>query len=107
MWDITNFSPMSTLVKDSQFELISEILKPDAKKRLTLGQALAQAGVAYNVYRNRLGQIMLDPVKAVPAYETWLYENKSALASVKRGLADSAAGRTKSRGSFAAHAKED
>jgi hypothetical protein len=46
-------------------------------------------------------------VKAVPAYETWLYENKSALASVKRGLADSAAGRTKSRGSFAAHAKED
>jgi hypothetical protein len=29
------------------------------------------------------------------------------LASVKRGLADSAAGRTKNLGSFAAHAKED
>lgn len=41
MWDITNVSAMSNLVKDSQFELISEILKPDAKKRLTLGQALA------------------------------------------------------------------
>lgn len=98
---------MSTLVKDSRFELITEILKPDAKTRLTLGQALAQAGVAYNVYRNRLGQIMLDPVKAVPVSETWLYDNKSALASVKRGLLESAAGRTKKRGSFAAYAKED
>lgn len=107
MWGSARFARMRTVVKDSRFELISEILKPDAKKRLTLGQAVAEAGVAYNVYRNRLGQIILDPVKAVPAYETWLYENKPALAAVKRGLADSAAGRTKSRGSFAAHAKED
>ncbi len=106
MWETANLSTMSALVKDSQFELISEILRPDAKTRLTLGQALAQAGVAYNVYRNRLGQIVLDPVKAVPVYETWLYENKPALAAVKRGLADSAAGRTKSRGSFAAFARE-
>jgi hypothetical protein len=98
---------MSTLVKDTRFELVTEIIKPDAKTRLTLGQALAQAGVAYNIYRNQLGQIMLDPVKAVPAYETWLYANKPALASVKRGLAQSAAGRTKKRGSFAAYAKED
>ncbi len=98
---------MTTLVKDSHFELITEILKPDAKKRLTLGQAFAHAGVAYNVYRNRLGQIMLDPVKAVPAYEAWLFQNKAALASVKRGLIESAAGRTKKRGSFAAYANGD
>jgi hypothetical protein len=98
---------MSTLVEDTRFELVIEILKPDAKRRLKLGRAMAQAGVAYNVYRNRLGQIMLDPVKAVPAYEAWLFENKPALASVKRGLAQSAAGRTKKRGSFAAHANED
>jgi len=63
--------------------------------------------VAYNVYRNRLGQIMLDPVKAVPAYEAWLFQNKAALASVKRGLIESAAGRTKKRGSFAAYANGD
>lgn len=44
---------MSTLVKDNRFELVTEILKPDAKKRLTLGQAMAQAGVAYNVYWSR------------------------------------------------------
>jgi hypothetical protein len=98
---------MATLVRDSHFELITEIIKPDSKKRLSLGPALEQSGVAYNVYRNQLGQIMLDPVKAVPAYETWLFANKPALDSVKRGLADSAAGRTKKRGSFASYAKED
>jgi len=65
-----------------------------------------EAGSAYNIYRNSLGQIMLDPVKAVPAYETWLFGNKPALASGKRGLKDSAAGRTKNLGSFAALAKD-
>jgi hypothetical protein len=96
---------MERVIKDTDFELVTEIQKPDAKKRLSLGHAMKQVGSAYNIYRNRLGQIMLDPVKAVPVYETWLFENKPALASVKRGLADSAAGRTKNLGSFAAHAK--
>jgi len=95
---------MASIVKDSHFELITEIIKPDAKRRLSLGSAMTQAGVAYNIYRNRLGQVVLDPVKAIPAYESWLFENKSALAAVKRGLADSAAGRTKKRGSFAVYA---
>jgi hypothetical protein len=40
-------------------------------------------------------------------YETWLYANKTALAEVKRGLAQSTAGRTKKRGYFAIYAKED
>lgn len=97
---------MDTIIKDTDFELITEIQKPDAKKRLSLGQAMRQAGAAYNIYANRLGQIVLDPVKAVPAYEAWLFENKPALASVKRGLADSAAGRTKNLGSFTAHAED-
>lgn len=98
---------MESVIKDSHFRLVTEIQKPDAKKRLSLGHAIEQSGVAYNIYRNRLGQIVLDPVKAVPAYETWLFENKEALASVKRGLVDSAAGRTKDLGSFAVHADED
>lgn len=97
---------MAAVIKDHHFELLTEIQKPDAKKRLSLGPAIGSDGSAYNIYRNRLGQIILDPVKAVPAYETWLFDNKKALASVKRGLADSAAGRTKNLGSFAAHAKE-
>lgn len=97
---------MDAVVKDHHFELVTEHQKPDSKKRLSLGGAMSKAGSAYNIYRNRLGQIVLDPVMAVPAYEAWLFGNKKALASVKRGLADSAAGRTKSLGSFAAHAED-
>lgn len=102
-----SFHRMRGVIKDSHFKLVTEIQKPDAKKRLSLGQAVEEAGVAYNVYCNRLGQIVLDPVKAIPAYEAWVFEDKDALASVKRGLADSAAGRTKNLGSFAAHGNED
>ena len=98
---------MESVVKDTHFELVTELQKPDAKKRLSLGPALGKVGATYNIYRNRLGQLVLDPVIAVPAYETWLFQNKKALAAVKRGLADSAAGRTKNLGSFAAYAKAE
>ena len=98
---------MSThaLIKDSDFELITEFAQPDAKKRLSLGDALAGA-TAFNIYRNPLGQLILDPVKAVPASEMWLYENAQALASVKQGLRESAEGKTINRGSFARHARK-
>jgi hypothetical protein len=95
----------SGVIKSADFRLVSEFAQPDAKKRLSLGEALADA-TAYNIYRNPLGQIVLDPVKAVPASEMWLYENPQALASVKRGLRESAEGKSVYRGSFAKHAKE-
>jgi hypothetical protein len=93
------------VIKDADFQLISEFAQPDAKKRLSLGEALGGA-TAYNIYRNSLGQLILDPVKAIPASEMWLYENTQALASVKRGLRESAEGKSVYRGSFAKHAKE-
>jgi|SRR5271167_343337 len=98
---------MSTtqVIRDKDFELVVESQKPDSKKRLSIGQAV-MAGAAYAIYRNSLGQIVLDPVVTIPASEAWLFKNKKALASVKRGLEDSAAGRTHNLGSFAAHAKE-
>jgi hypothetical protein len=97
--------PASAVIKNADFRLVSEFAQPDAKKRLSLGEALAGA-TAYNVYRNALGQIILDPVKAVPASEMWLYENPQALASVKQGLRESAKGKSVYRGSFAKHARE-
>src|SRR5208337_5106969 len=97
--------PTSTIIKNADFQLISEFVQPDAKKRLSLGEALRSV-TAYNIYRNSLGQLILDPVKAVPASEMWLYENAEALASVKRGLRESAEGKRVYRGSFAKHAKE-
>ena len=97
--------PPSAVIKNPDFQLVSEFAQPDAKKRLSLGEALSGA-TAYNIYRNPLGQIVLDPVKTVPASETWLYENPRALASVKRGLRESAEGKSVYRGSFAKHSKE-
>ncbi len=97
--------PTHAVIKNSDFQLISEFAQPDAKKRLSLGEA-SRGAVAYNIYRNSLGHLILDPVKAVPASEMWLYENAEALASVKRGLRESAEGKRVYRGSFAKHAKE-
>lgn len=90
-------------IRNNDFSLISEFARSDAKKRLSLGEAIA-VGTAFNVYRNAQGQILLDPVKAIPSAETWLFENPDALASVKRGLRDSAGGKTSFLGSFAKHA---
>jgi hypothetical protein len=95
----------STIIKNTDFQLVSEFAQPDAKKRLSLGEALHGA-TAYNIYRNPLGQVILDPVKTVPVSEMWLYENAQALASVKKGLRESAEGKSVYRGSFARHAKE-
>jgi hypothetical protein len=98
---------MSTLavLKNTDFQLVSEFAQPDAKKRLSLGEALGSA-TAYNIYRNPLGQLILDPVKAVPACEMWLYGNAEALASVKQGLRESAERKGIYRGSFAKYARE-
>ena len=94
-----------TIIRNPEFELVSEFAQPDAKKRLSLGEALRGA-TAYNIYRNSLGQLILDPVKAVPASEMWLYENAEALASVKQGLRESAERKIIDRGSFAKYAEE-
>jgi hypothetical protein len=95
----------SAVLKNKDFQLVSEFAQPDAKKRLSLGEAVGNA-TAYNIYRNPLGQLILDPVKVVPAAEMWLYENPQALASVKQGLRESAEGKSVSRGSFAKYTHE-
>jgi hypothetical protein len=97
--------PAPTIIKNSDFQLVSEFAQPDAKKRLSLGEASGSA-TAYNIYRNPLGQLILDPVKTIPASEMWLYENAHALASVKQGLRESVEGKSVYRGSFAKHTRE-
>jgi hypothetical protein len=98
---------MSTLavIKDTDFQLVTEFAQPDAKKRLSLGAAVRDE-TAYNIYRNPLGQLILDPVKAIPVSEMWLYDNPTAMASVKQGLRESAGGKRIYRGSFARHARK-
>jgi hypothetical protein len=92
----------------SGLTLVARDVRPDSRRRIALGKALPDLDDAsFNVYRDEGGRIVLDPQVSIPASEAWLYRNPKALASVRRGLADAAAGRTKSLGSFARYVEED
>lgn len=60
-------SAITAVLKDDDFELIAKFIKPGKKKRNTLG--IASSRGAFNVYLNKLGQIVLDPVRAVSVLE--------------------------------------
>lgn len=86
---------MTTVIKEHK-----KIVRPDAKGRITLGN-LAEGVSSYIVTKDKSNRIILEPRVEIPAKEKWLFDNKSALMQVKKGLNDSAAGRLRSRGSFA------
>lgn len=91
--------------KKTKFIPVTQV-RPDAKGRVTLSK-LANGISSFNVSRDEDGRLLLEPMVEIPAREKWLYENKEAIACVRRGLADAKAGRVKSLGSFAKFAKED
>jgi hypothetical protein len=90
-------------------ELIAQDVRPDSKRRLTLGKALEglNSDVRFDVYRGPNGQIVLDPRVSIPASEAWLYRNPKALAAVRRGLQEAAEGKAVAIGSFAKYADEE
>ncbi len=79
---------MSIFVEEGKFHEVGKAIAPDDRKRLALGPALPSESesVWYRVYKNDLGQILLDPVKLVPAYELWLYKNPERIAAIKKGI---------------------
>lgn len=93
---------MVTIIKDANLIRVGGSVKPDAKKRVVLPDALVQEGIIYHIYHNSFGQILLDPQVTIPASELWLFENKDALASVDRGMLESA---RINRGSFAKYVR--
>ena len=97
---------METIIKDNNYKIVAEGVKPDYKKRVVLPAILVQKGVTYHIYHNRMGQIILDPQVTIPASELWLFEDKEALASVDRGMAESMNGQVINRGSFAKYVKD-
>jgi hypothetical protein len=99
---------MKTTRSSSAFKLVARDVRPDTRRRIALGRALADLDDAsFNVYRDEHGRIILDPQVSIPASEAWLFRNKKALASVRRGLAEAAEGKAKVIGSFAAFAEDD
>lgn len=79
-------------------------VRPDSKGRITLGK-LADGVSSYRVRRQADGKIVLEPFVEIPAEERWLWENKEALESVKKGIEDARAGRLISLGSFKKYLK--
>jgi len=67
-------------------------LRPDAKGRITLGK-LAEGVSSYRVRKQADGKLVLEPYMEIPADERWLWEDKRALESAMRGIADAKAGR--------------
>jgi len=61
----------------------------DAKGRLTLGGAFANKTVLVEQHADR---IVIRPARVVPEREAWLHENKEAMASVQRGIAQAREG---------------
>ena len=47
------------------------------------------------VYINKQGEILIKPLVEIPASEAWLYNNKKALASVRKGLEQASKGQIK------------
>ena len=60
----------------------------DKSGRLTLGREFV--GKVFSLSVTKDGTIHLIPGRFIPDHEAWLYQNKEALASVKRGLAQAA-----------------
>lgn len=55
------------------FEILKDIVQPDSRGRLSIGAVTK--GKNYRVMVNEAGQILLDPVVAIPERELWLWQN--------------------------------
>lgn len=87
------------ILKSLDFTEVAEV-RPDDKKRLLL-KKVKKAGKMYRIFENPLGQIILDPVVTIPRSEAWLYQNKEAIGSVRKGLKEAGEGKLRKRPSYA------
>jgi len=86
--------------------MLHKIVRPDAKGRIMLG-ALAKGVSGYVLTETKDHRLILDPRVEIPASEKWLFDNKTALKKVERGLQDAAKGRLSDKGSFAEFVDDD
>jgi hypothetical protein len=91
------------LMSKQEFRTVKEMVEPDSRGRLSIG-AIAK-GKTYRVMVNDAGQVLLDPVVAIPEQELWLWQNPEAIASIRRGLQQAEIGEIHDLGSFAQYAE--
>ena len=91
-----------------QPQLVTRAVRPDAQMRVSLKKAIAAVGEveSFDVYICADSSIVLQPKVSVPAAEAWLFKNPEALASVRRGAEQAAAGDLHDLGSFARYVDE-
>lgn len=77
----------------------SKTVQKDSRGRIAIGSVAMSE--QYRVSRNSHGQILLTPVVQIPEHEAWVWANRDAIESIRRGVEDAAAGRVESIGSFA------
>jgi hypothetical protein len=63
----------------------------DSKGRLTLGESFANRTVLVEAHGE--GEVLVRLARVIPERESWLYDNKEALASVRRGLNQASEGK--------------
>jgi hypothetical protein len=84
-----------TIHIEDDFEEI-ESKSVDQRHRLVLPLGPGASEIKrVKVYMNAQGEVLIRPVVEIPVSEMWLYRNKKALASVKRGLEQSDKGEVK------------
>lgn len=93
----------SEVVREGEFQDYGAV-KADSKRRVVLKGPVHEL---YRVYRNASGQILLDPQVMIPAEDAWLFENKKALAMVRRGLKELGEGKFVKMPSLARHAEDE
>jgi hypothetical protein len=60
----------------------------DSKGRIALGSSFANSTVL--IEEGEGGEIIIKRASVIPQREAWLYDNKTALASLRRGLSEAA-----------------
>jgi len=95
---------MSAPLRDG-FRPVGEV-EADDRSRIAFGRAGVARHARYLVAVNDDGEVLLTPLASIPARELVVWQNDELRAAVTAGLADSAAGRVTSLGSFAAFVDE-
>lgn len=63
-------------------------LNLDGKKRITLGKLIPRETTFFEVEKQSDGSLILYPKSTLSENELWIYKNKSAYKSLKKGLKD-------------------
>jgi hypothetical protein len=64
----------------------------DDRNRITIGE-IFKGSSRVRMYKNDHGEVLLQPLVEIPASELWLFNNKKALESVKKGMKDASEGK--------------